>query len=117
MGNQKRKKPVCQLLDLSKDNDVKKKNLTCNYCKKKGHFKVNCWKFKAEQRSNDSTNTKKGQGSKEETAKLAVDKETVINLFMAWEGTLDFADSWIIDSGTTSPIMVSRRPVKFWLNK
>ena len=48
---------------------------------------------------------KKGQRSKEETAKLAVnEEETVINLFMAREGTIDLADSWIIDLGTTSPM-------------
>ena len=42
----------------------------------------------------DTTNAKKRQRSKEETAKLAVDEEeTVINLFMAWEGTIDLADS------------------------
>jgi len=32
------------------------------------------------------------------------EEETVINLFMAWEGTIDLADSWIIDLGTTSPM-------------
>jgi len=105
MGNQKGKKSTHQSLDQSNDNDAKKKNLACHYCKKKCHFKVNCWKFKVDQGSDDTTNAKKGQGSKEKTAKLVVDeKETVINLFMVREGTIDLVDSWIIDSGATSPM-------------
>ena len=99
--DQKGKKPANQ----SNDNDAKKKNLACHYYKKKGHFKANCWKFKADQGTNDSTDTKKAKELKDETAKLAADnKETVINLFMAWEGALDLAENWIINSGATSPI-------------
>ena len=99
--DQKGKKPANQ----SYNNDAKKRNLACYYCKKKGHFKANCWKFKADHGTNDSTDTKKAKESKDKTAKLAADnKETVINLFMAWEGTSDLAENWIIDSGATSPM-------------
>ena len=57
------------------------------------------------QGANNSTNTKKAKESKDETAKLVADnQETVINLFMAWEGSLDLADKWIIDSGAMSPM-------------
>jgi len=97
----KGKKPANQ----SNDNDAKKKNLICHYCKKKGHFKANCWKFKVDQGTNDSTDAKKAKESKDKMAKLAADnKETIINLFMAWEGTLDLAENWIIDSGAMSPM-------------
>jgi len=72
---------------------VKKKNLICHYCKKKGHFKVNCWKFKVDQGVNNFTDTKKVKESKDKTIKLvANNKETVINLFMAQEGTLDLTE-------------------------
>jgi len=54
IGNQKGKKSAHQSSDWSSDNNAKKKNLTCHYCKKKDHFKVNCWKFKADQGSDDT---------------------------------------------------------------
>ena len=99
--DQKGKKPANQ----SYDNDTKKKNLAYHYCKKKGYFKTNCWKFKADHGTNDSTDAKKAKESKDKMAKLAADnKETVINLFMAWEETSDLAENWIIDSGATSPM-------------
>jgi len=93
----------------SNENDAKKKNLICHYCKKKGHFKVNCWKFKADQEVNNFTDTKKVKESKDKTIKLVVNnEETVINLFMAREGTLDLAEKWIINSGATLP-MIARK--------
>ena len=69
--DQKEKKPAHQ----SNDNNAKKKNLVCYYCKKKGHFKVNCWKFEADQGINNSANTKKTKESKDKFAKLAVDNQ------------------------------------------
>ena len=47
MREGKGKKPVKQSQDLFSDGDVKKKNMKCHYCKKKGHLKLECRRLKA----------------------------------------------------------------------
>jgi len=84
MEDGKEKKPVYQFQGSSSDSDAKKKNLKYPYCKKKGHFKLEYRKFKADYLSGNIPDNKKGQSSKGETAKVAaVSHETLVNLFMA----------------------------------
>ena len=48
MREGKEKKPIKQSQDPSADGDVKKKNMKCHYCKKKGHLKLECRKLKVD---------------------------------------------------------------------
>ena len=47
MGEGKEKKPVKQSQDPSVDSGAKKKNMKCHYYKRKGHFKSEYKKLKA----------------------------------------------------------------------
>jgi len=47
IGEGKGKKPVKQSQDSSVDSDAKKKNMKYHYCKRKGYFKLECKKLKA----------------------------------------------------------------------
>ena len=105
VGDGKGKKPIYQFQGFSNDGNVKKKNMKCHYCKRKGHIKSECRKLKANLALGNVSDNKKGQGSRDQNAKVALNtQETLINLFMAHQGKLDLADKWIIDSGTTSPM-------------
>ena len=101
----KGKKPIHQFQGSSNDGDAKKKNMKCHYCKRKGHIKSKYRKLKADLASDNVSDNKKGQGSRDQNAKVAsTTQETLINLFMACQGKSDLADKWIIDSGATSPM-------------
>jgi len=104
VGDGKGKKPIHQFQGSSNDGDAKKKNMKCHYCKRKGHIKSKCRKLKADLASGNVSDNKKGQGSRDQNAKVAsTTQETLINLFMVHQGKSDLADKWIIDSGATSP--------------
>jgi len=65
--------------------------------------------LKADQAAGTVSENKRVEGSKIQTAKIAVTtEESVIHLFMAREATSDLTSKWIIDSGATSP-MTSRK--------
>ena len=88
----KGKKPVKQSQDPSSDGNVKKKNMKCHYCKKKGHLKSECRRLKANQIAGTVPENKRVEGSKPQTAKVAItSKESVIHLFIAWEAISDLA--------------------------
>jgi len=77
----KGKKLAHQSLHQKNDDDAKKKEFKCHYCKKRGHFKSKCRKLKADLVLNNKSESKKGP--KDKNAKLvARTQETVINLFI-----------------------------------
>jgi len=84
MGEGKGKKPVKQSQDPSVDSDAKKKNIKCYYCKRKGHFKLECKKLKANQTARTVSENRRVEGSKTQTAKVAAtsEEEDIIRLFM-----------------------------------
>ena len=76
----------------STNSDVKKKNMKCHYYKKKGYVKPECRKLKANQAAGTVPENKRVEGSKTQTAKVAITtKESIIHFFMAWEATSDLA--------------------------
>jgi len=79
VGDGKGKKPIYQFQGFSNDGDVKKKNMKCHYCKRKGHIKSECRKLKADLASGNVSDNKKGQGSRDQNAKVAsTTQETLI---------------------------------------
>jgi len=97
----KGKKLAYQSLYQKNNDDAKKKKFKCHYCKRRGYFKLEYRKLKADLALNNKSESKKGPKNK--NAKLAArTQETVINLFMAREETLDLAKEWIINLGTMS---------------
>ena len=115
MGEGKEKKPVKQLQDPSANNDAKKKNMKCYYCKRKGHFKSECKKLKANQTAGTVSKNRRVEGSKTQTAKVAAtsEEEAVVCLFIAQGSTSDLASRWIINSRAILP-MTSRK--KWFIN-
>jgi len=93
MGEGKGKKPVKQSQDPSVDSNAKKKNMKCHYCKRKGHFKLECKKLKADQAAGTVSENRKVKESKTQTAKIAAisEEEDVVCLFMAQGSTLGLA--------------------------
>jgi len=78
----KGKKLAHQSLHQKNNDDAKKKEFKCHYCKRRGYFKSEYRKLKADLALNNKSESKKGP--KNENAKLAArTQETVINLFMA----------------------------------
>ena len=114
MGNIKGKKPSNHTKELPDDSTAWKKNLKCHYCKKKGHIKSECRKLKSDQ-AGGNPDKSRPTTSGDHTAKVATtaQEESVVNLFMAREGTSDLSDDWIVDSGATAP-MTAR---KEWFSK
>ena len=53
--------------------------------------------------------------SGDHTAKVATTtlEESIVNLFIAWEGTSEMTDDWIVDSGATAPITARKE----WFSK
>jgi len=89
MGDSKGKKPS---QGPSTDSDMKKKNMKCHYCKKKGHVKLECSKLKGNQAAGIVSKNKRVEGSKTQTAKVAATtEESVIHLFIARKATSDLA--------------------------
>ena len=107
MGKGKGKKPVKQSQDSSVDSNAKKKNMKCYYYKRKGHFKLECKKLKADQAAGTVPENRRVEGSETQTTKVATtsEEEDIFCLFMAWESTSDLARRWIIDLGAISPMM------------
>ena len=105
MEEGKGKKPVKQSQDSSVDSDAKKKNIKCHYCKRKGYFKSEYKKLKANQAARTVPQTRRVEELKTQTAKVtATSEEDVVCLFIAWESISDLARRWIINLGATSPI-------------
>jgi len=79
--NHKGKKLAHQSLHQKNDDDAKKKKFKCHYCKRRGHFKSEYRKLKANLALNNKLKSKKGPKDKN-TKLVARTQETVINLFM-----------------------------------
>ena len=92
---------------LSKASDRDKRNIKCNYCKKKSHIKPECQKLKADQAAKErKSGEKKDFGNKDLVAKVVVakhNKET-IQLFKTrmLTGQKDMLSKWIVDSGAST---------------
>jgi len=84
MGEGKGKKPVKQSQDPFVDSDAKKKNMKCYYCKRKGYFKLECKKLKADQAAGTVSKNRRVEESKTQTAKVATtsEEEDIICLLM-----------------------------------
>ena len=70
-----------------------KRGMTCNFCKKKGHLKKDCWKLKAKQSDESkSAKTSSAVASYVESEDYDVGALVVTNEYKG-------GDSWILDSG------------------
>ena len=69
------------------------KNLICNYCKKKGHIKADCYKLKNKEKSKVEQNN-----SNTAEASVAADENEGI-IFVATEDKVRSNKEWILDSG------------------
>jgi len=77
----------------------KHKNLTCYYCKKKGHIKTNCFIL---------MNKQKGRGSvASEKVNVAKDDDTYDVLYVV-DNCFNDDNAWIIDSGTSQHMTPNR---------
>lgn len=76
------------------------KNLTCNYCKKKGHIKADCFKHKNKQKADE-----KGVASSGE-AKVA-DCDTMDTLCMV-DINIDDKLCWVMDMGASQHMTPNR---------
>ena len=99
---------------LSKASDGDKRNIKCNYCKKKGHIKPECRKLKVDQAAKEGKPVqKKDSGNKDLVAKVAVAKhnEEPIQLFKAemLTGQKDMSSKWIVDSGASTHMSSQRK--------
>ena len=73
------------------------KDKSCNYCKKKGHIKADCWKLQKKQQSSESNSSKRLEGMVE--ANVAKEKE--VSEYVLSVSTVRSKDDWILDSGCT----------------
>ena len=115
IGEGKGKKPVKQSQDSSVDSDAKKKNMKYHYCKRKGYFKLECKKLKANQAAGTVPENKRVERLKTQTAKVVTisKEEDVVCLFIAQGSTSDLARRQIINLGATS-LMTSKK--KWFIN-
>ena len=74
----------------------KRKNLTCNYCHKKGHIRFECWFRKKKQ--SDANVTELVEGDEEQCDVLSVTDRPVGN-----------KDRWVIDSRCSQHISSNRK--------
>jgi len=67
--------------------------MKCYYCKRKGHFKSEYKKLKANQAARTVPENKRVEGSKTQTAKVATtfEEEDIVCLFMVQRSTSDLA--------------------------
>jgi len=77
----------------------KHKNLTCNYCKKKGHIKTNCFILQ---------NKQKGRGGvASEEVNVAKDDDTY-DVLCVVDNCVNDENAWIMDSGTSQHMTPNR---------
>jgi hypothetical protein len=77
----------------------KHRNLICNYCKKKGHIKADCFKLKNKQKANQ-----KGVPSGEANV---VESEKGDVLFVS-DGKDKFEKNWVLDTGASQHMTPNR---------
>ena len=77
------------------------KDKSYNYCKKKGHIKVVCWKIQKKQQSSESNSSKRLEGMVE--ANVAKEKE--VSEFVLSVSTVRSKDDWILDSRCTDHVI------------
>lgn len=78
-----------------------KETRTCFYCKKPGHIKKNCFRFKREQRKN---NSQKDEEDKNTAATISKGDDDAVTLICATSEChhVDNSDStWLVDSGAS----------------
>ena len=76
-------------------------NKKCNYCKKKGHIKADCFKLKNKEKNNNSQNNNTAEAS------VAAD-ESDGTVFIASANVVRSSDEWILDSGCSYHICPNR---------
>ncbi|KAG6433809.1 hypothetical protein SASPL_105426 [Salvia splendens] len=76
-------------------------NKKCNYCKKKGHIKADCFKLKNKEKNNINQNNNTGEAS------VAAD-ESDGTVFIASANVVRSSDEWILDSGCSYHICPNR---------
>ena len=74
----------------------KHRNLTCNYCHKKGHIRADCWLRKKKQPDVN-------------VAKLTEEEEDKCDVLSVTDRSADKKDRWIIDSGCSHNINSNRK--------
>ena len=80
------------------------KDKSCNYCKKKGHIKVYCWKLQKKQEILESNFAKRFGGMVE--ANVAKEKE--VSEYVLSVSTIRSKDDWILDLGCTHNVTPNR---------
>ena len=86
--------------DKSRGRSKRYANVECHHCKKKGHIKKFCRKFKNEQERTSGKEEKKGDNNDDERAAITTDEfqvlhdDEVVNL-------ATHETSWVIDSGAS----------------
>lgn len=83
---------------------------TCNFCKKSGHMKSECGKFKRfQERKSNSDKSENSDSNKNDKAHVTTEsKRTVGNETLFLLSPL-YKNEWIIDSGATSHITGNQR--------
>ena len=76
-----------------------KRQLTCHYCRKPGHFKRDCRKLAAQTRASDKSDKPKNSANKTTTKKRESSDEEAMVVSHALSATSK--GSWIVDSGAT----------------
>ena len=91
---------------MKAQSETKKETCECFYCKKKGHIKKDCWKFKRNQEvqklAEGNTN------STDNKASTVFKPEQFSRMLMAWEDSRTIQSTWLIDSGTSNHITGSK---------
>jgi Pol polyprotein len=77
-----------------KDSSRNKRSMTCNFCKKKGHLKKDCWKLKAKQ--SDESKSNKAIAAEASYVEGEVYDVGALVVTSEYKGG---DDSWILDSG------------------
>jgi hypothetical protein len=81
------------------------KNLTCNFCKKKGHIKTDCYALKRKQQNqNNGNKDQKNQNTAE--ASIAEDDGFVLSVIDQNRGRNK--EEWILDSGASYHMCINR---------
>jgi hypothetical protein len=70
----------------------KHKNLTCNYCKKKGHIKADCYKLK---------NKKKAQPKGASSGEVNIAESYTGDVLYVTDGKDKFEKNWVLDTGAS----------------
>jgi len=77
----------------------KHNNLTCNYCKKKGHIKTDCFILKNKQKGH--------RGVALEEVNVAMDDDTY-DVLCVIDNYVNYKNAWIMDSGASQHMTLNR---------